>query len=99
MLLNELFSSDTQPLCEGAKRVWSRKGNVVVKKFRCTSGRKKGRLVAKPAECGAPVDMEKRRRMRQLMMAKGKRMRRKASKVRRLNPTSKRIQKMNKQNA
>ena len=36
-----------EDIIKEARIVWARKGNQVVKKIRCTSGRRKGRLVAK----------------------------------------------------
>jgi len=94
MLLMELFEDDC--LCEGAKRVWARAGNAVVKKYKCTSGRKKGRLVNSPSDCGAAVDLKKRQIFKKTLNAKGERMRRRARKTKRVNPISKRVQKLNK---
>jgi len=97
MLLMELFEGDC--LCEGAKRVWARTGNAVVKKYKCTSGRKKGRLVNSPADCGQAIDLKKRQKFKRTLNAKGERMRRKARKTKRVNPASKRVQKLNKEQA
>lgn len=99
MTLDELFEdrdNDSKPILSEAKKVWARKGNTIVRKFRCTSGRKKGRLVAAAIECGRPIDLLKRKEMKKTMLAKGRRLRRKAQRTRKYNPASKRVQKLNK---
>ncbi len=93
MLLSELFDDD---LAEGAKMIWARSGNKVVRKYRCTSGKKKGRIVATAAGCGAPINVKKRLQMKKTKLAKGKKMTKKALKTKRTNPASRRVQKMNK---
>ena len=57
MNLGELIGED--PMLE-ARRVWARRGNKVVQKFRCTAGWRKGRLVATPSSCSKPLDVKKR---------------------------------------
>lgn len=103
MLLEELFSNvepedDSDPflLQESAKMVWARRGNKVARKYRCTSGKKKGRIVSSPTACGKSVDLGKRMKFRKTLASKGFRMRRKAKMTKRRNPLSKRISRMNK---
>ena len=48
MLLEELFVL-TEVLNEGAKIAWARVGNKVVKKYRCTDGKRRGRKSNTPA--------------------------------------------------
>ena len=43
-----------------AQLVWSRKGNNIVKKYRCTTGIRKGRIVSNPSQCSAPIDIKKK---------------------------------------
>ncbi len=95
MLLVELFERE-EPLVEGAKIAWARVGNKVVKKYRCTSGKRQGRIVSSPTHCVKPIDIKKRMKIRQTKLAKGKRMSRKAQRTKRRNPASIRIQRMNK---
>ncbi len=52
MLLREI----TQPLDE--KQIWGRRGKDVVRKFRCTVGKRKGRIVAKIAQCFAAPNVK-----------------------------------------
>ena len=57
-------------LTEGIQQIWGRQKGKVVRKFRCTSGSRKGRIVAKPETCNAPkrigsmISMKKARRQR-----------------------------------
>lgn len=41
-------------LTEGALQIMGRKGNRLVRKYRCTAGSRKGRIVADPATCNKP---------------------------------------------
>ena len=41
-------------IIEGATPIFGKTGGKVVRKFRCTSGSRKGRIVAKPGTCTAP---------------------------------------------
>ena len=89
------FIPDSEDLVE-AKLVWAKKGkNKVVRKFRCTFGRRKGRLVAKQSQCSAPLDLKKRYVLKRTKAAKGGRMMRKARKTKKYNPASKRVAALN----
>ena len=90
MLLEELF------IVESARMAWARKGTAIVKKYRCTSGRRKGRIVSKPAQCTAPPDIKKRAQLRRTKAKMGARMQRKAKRTRRINPASRRLKRLNK---
>ncbi len=97
MLLSEIFEiEDEEPLLEGAKIAWGRVGNKIVKKFRCTAGRRQGRLVSHPAQCNKPVDLKKRVKFKQTKLAKGLRMKKKRKRTLSRNPASLRVQRMNK---
>ena len=39
---------------EGAVQIFGRSKGKVVRKYRCTSGQRKGRIVASPTTCTAP---------------------------------------------
>lgn len=96
MKLDELFAFDRpETIEESAKLVWAKKGNQVVKKFRCTSGRKEGRLVSNPSDCGGTVDMKKRQRMK-ITRKQKPRMAKKAQRTKKKNPASKTVGKLNK---
>lgn len=53
MLIHEFV----EPLDE--KQIWARRGKSVVRKYRCTSGVRKGRIVAKMQQCFADLTLRK----------------------------------------
>ena len=89
MLLRELY----QPLEE--KQVWARSGKKVVRKFRCTSGPRKGRIVAQMSQCFAAPDVKKRATLKRTKARLGKKMARKARRTKKINPASRRVQALN----
>ena len=74
---------------------WAKRGNKVVRKFRCTSGRRKSRVVSSPAQCFAAPDVKKRIKLKMTKARLGARMARKARKTKRINPASKRVAALN----
>jgi len=87
MLLRDLFTES---------QVWARSGKNVVRKYRCTGGQRKGRVVSNFSQCFAPVDIKKRQSLKITKARLGKRITRKSQKTKRINPASKRVQAMNK---
>lgn len=75
---------------------WAKSGNKVVRKYRCSSGQRQGRVVSKPAQCFAPVDIKKRQQLKITKAKFGKKMARKAKRTKRVNPASRRVQALNK---
>lgn len=88
-ILNE---SDT--LVE-TKMVWARKGKSVARKYRCTFGKRKGRVVSDPGQCSKPIDMKKRFTLRRTKAKAGSRMARKAQRTKRTSPASKMVKALN----
>ena len=41
-------------------QTWARSGTKVVRKYRCTGGQRKGRVVSNFSQCFAPVNIKKR---------------------------------------
>jgi len=78
------------------KMVWARKGGKIARKYRCTFGKRKGRVVSDPSQCSKPVDMKKRFTLRRTKAQKGSRMARKAQRTKRTNPASKMVKALNK---
>jgi len=78
------------------KMVWARKGKKVARKYRCTFGKRKGRVVADPSQCSRPVDVKKRFTLRRTKAQKGARMTRKAQRTKRTNSASKMVRALNK---
>jgi len=87
MHLRELIS-ETQ--------VWARSGKKVVRKYRCSSGKRKGRVVARAAQCFAAPDVKKRVKLKMTKARLGGKMSRKAKRTKRINPASRRVQALNK---
>ena len=77
------------------KQIWGRKGTAVVRKYRCTSGARKGRIVAKPDQCFKPINIKARIMMKQLRAKKGAVMMRRAKRTKRSNPASRRLRILN----
>lgn len=93
MKLNDIINeSDT--LVE-TKMVWAKSGRRLVRKYRCSFGKRKGRVVSDPSQCSAPVDQKKRFSLRRTKAKKGSRMTRKAQRTKRTNPTSKMVKVLN----
>jgi hypothetical protein len=92
MHLTELLDS---PVVE-AKLVWARKGKQLTRKFRCTVGRRAGRVVANPTQCSAPIDLKKRFTLKKTKAIKGARMARKAKRTKKFNAASRMVQRLNK---
>jgi|TARA_B100001094_G_scaffold268527_1_gene272275 hypothetical protein len=90
MYLRELI----EPIIE--KQVWARSGKNVVRKYRCSGGKRHGRIVSSPAACFAAPDMKKRMSLKRTKARLGKRMIRKAKRTKRMNPASRRVASMNK---
>ena len=90
MLIREFFNS---PLDE--KQVWARKGKSVTRKYRCGSGRRKGRVVSKMQQCFAPLNIKKSVKFKQTKKRMGAKMARKAKRTKRTNPASKRLKNLN----
>jgi hypothetical protein len=86
MKLVELFENYTA--------VWGRNSKGVVRKYRCTSGPKKGRVVAKASTCSTPVSQSK-----SVTMKKTRRTQARKQALRRYytmrRPTSQKLQKLN----
>jgi hypothetical protein len=82
-------------IIEAYKQVWARdhKGGVK-RKYRCTSGPKKGRVVAKPSTCSTPTSQTRSTRLKRTRRSKSSLQAiRRSRTVRR--PTTKRVYKLN----
>ena len=83
-----------EPVTE--KMVWARSGKSVVRKYRCTSGNKRGRVVSKISSCYSAPNLKKRTTLKKTRAKLGKRMARKARRTKRINPISRRVARLNK---
>ena len=87
MLLRELI--------EGVTTIFGKKGNKTVRKYRCTSGSRKGRIVAKPATCNAPKNMKASNTLKQTRRKKGSVISTKSTRTKRTNPASQKLRRLN----
>lgn len=90
-----LLESYSDVVCE-AKLVYGKRGNKVVRKFRCTVGKRKGRVVSEPSQCAKPIDLKKRFTLKRTKARMGARISRKAQRTKRLNPASRILKQLNK---
>lgn len=81
-------------LDEGAKRQYKKVNGKIEKRFRCSSGVRKGRMVASAAQCYKRKDRVKARRMKKTMRSKKKLISRK-SRIAKRRSISKIISRMN----
>jgi len=83
------------PLEEAAIRQFKRFGNAIKRQYRCTSGPKKGKIVASPQACGQRKDPRKVRHGKKVArMKKGVRIRK--TKIAKKKTVSKMVNRMNK---
>ena len=92
MLLNESYNI----IVSEAKVIFRARAGKVTRAFRCTVGPRKGRPVAHPSQCAAPINLKKRFVLRRTRAAKGARMMKKAQRTKRLNPASRIAARLNK---
>jgi len=78
-----------------AKLVYAKQNGKLVKKWRCTSGKRKGRLVAEPGSCFKPIDIKKRVVMRRTRRKKDVSMTKRAQITKRVDPLSKQVRRLN----
>ena len=94
MLIEEIIN--TMEELEEAKLVYARKGKQIVRKYRCSSGRLKGKTVSNPTACFKPADIKKRFTLAKTKARMGNRLARKAKMTKKMNPASKRLKTLNK---
>jgi len=80
---------------EGAVSTFAKQGNKTVRKYRCTTGSRKGRVVAKPSTCSAPKNVKRSTTLKRTKHKKGSAIKNKASRTKRSNPVSKRLVRLN----
>ena len=73
-----------------ASQVWSKKGTRSVRKYRCTGGVRKGRVMSSPASCNKPLDVHKSAAFKQTKSKKAPQIKFKSGISKRSNPASKR---------
>ena len=85
-----------EEITEGAVQIFGRRSGKVVRKYRCTSGQKKGRIVAKPQTCTTPIKVGRSVGSKKAKSRKSALIKIKSRLSKRVNPRSKLITKLNK---
>jgi len=80
-------------LLEGV--AWKRQGGKITRKYRCTFGPRKGRVMSSPAACNAPYKNKAAQTLKRTKAAAGKRMSFQSTKTKKMNPVSKRAKRLN----
>ena len=83
-------------ITEGATPIFGKTGNKVVRKYRCTSGSRKGRIVAKATTCNAPINIKSKLTMKKTRARKSPLIGIKTKFQKRMGAQSKRIARLNK---
>lgn len=82
-------------ITEGATPIFGKTGGKVVRKYRCTSGSRKGRIVAKPGTCTAPKNVKAMVQMKKTRRSKGATVGIKANRTKRTSPASQKLTRLN----
>ena len=83
-------------ITESATTTFGRSKGKVVRKYRCTSGSRKGRIVAKASTCNAPVNIKSKLTMKKTRARKSPMIGIKTKFQKRMGAQSKRIARLNK---
>lgn len=84
-----------EEITEGFIQVFGRDKGSVVRKYRCTSGARRGRIVAKPTTCNAPKNVTASNTMKATRRKKGSTMSVKAVRTKKANPVSRNVKRQN----
>lgn len=82
-------------LIENVVPTFAKSGNKTVRKYRCTSGSRKGRVVAKAATCSAPTNVKSSVSLKTTKAKKGSKMQQKTRRTKSANAASVRSTKLN----
>lgn len=82
-------------ITEGFTSTFAKQGNKSVRKYRCTSGSRKGRVVAKPSTCSAPKNVKASQTLKKTKAAKGSTIKVKTKRTKQTNPASVRTRRIN----
>lgn len=82
-------------ILEGFVQIAGRSGNKIVRKYRCTSGSRRGRIVASPGTCSAPRNIRSSINIKKARSKKGSQMVIKALRTKRATKSSQRLAKLN----
>jgi len=80
---------------EGYVQIAGRSGNKIVRKYRCTSGKRRGRIVSKASTCTAPVNVTSKVNIKKAKRRKGSLMKVKSARTKRARKSAKRLSVLN----
>lgn len=80
---------------EGYVQIAGRSGNRIVRKYRCTTGSRRGRIVSKASTCSAPKNVRSSVNIKKAKRRKGSLMSIKASRTKRARKSAKRLKVLN----
>jgi hypothetical protein len=83
-------------LIEGAVPTFAKSGNKTTRKYRCTTGSRKGRVVAKASTCSAPTNVKAATTLKRTKAKKSASMSVKTRRTKSANPASIRTRRANK---
>ena len=89
MIINEIIT-------EGALQIVGRRSNRLVRKYRCTSGSRKGRIVANPATCTKPKRVKSSINIKKAKARRGSAMKVASARTKRAGGLTKRLTNINK---
>jgi len=84
-------------LVEGVASIFGRDKGKIVRKYRCTTGSRKGRIVASPSTCNAPKRVKSSVSLKRTKAKKGSVMKVKSSRTKKHSGASPRIARLNRQ--
>jgi hypothetical protein len=82
-------------LTEGALQIMGRKGSKLVRKYRCTSGSRKGRIVADPATCNKPKRVKSSINIKKAKARRGSAMKVASARTKRARGSTQRLTRIN----
>lgn len=90
---------NVQEIVEAGKSriAFKKQGSKMTRKYRCTSGPRKGQLRASPASCNAPLNVKKSVKLQQTKARVGSKAKVKSALTKQYNPVSKMVKRVNKQ--
>jgi hypothetical protein len=84
-----------EEITEGFVQIFGREKGKVVRKYRCTSGSRRGRIVSKPTTCTAPKNIKAKQTMKATRRKKGSTMGVRAGRTKRAGATSQKLKRLN----
>jgi hypothetical protein len=84
-------------ILEATRQAFKHQGNKITRKYRCTSGPRKGQVRSSPAACNAPINIKKRQTLNKTKAKLGSHRAVTRARHMAVNPQTKFVAKMNKQ--